>query len=111
LPTQARDLIFGFVSNGWMAYDGRWKLCKYATGEQHLFDLAFDPNEQRNRINEPAAFLELRRLDDALTREIMRSTALAQHAQKVDTSEMSQNESFGREGWQRPYPYAFTPQS
>jgi arylsulfatase len=108
LPTQARDILFGFVSNGWMAYDGRWKLCKYATGEQHLFDLDSDPTEQHNLIEDPAAFNELRRLDDALTRELMRSTALAQHAQKVDTSEMSQNTTFGKEGWQRPYPYAFT---
>jgi arylsulfatase len=107
LPTQARDTLFGFVSNGWMAYDGRWKLCKYATGEQHLFDLATDPQEQGNRINDVAALPELRRLDDALTREVMRSTMLGSYAQKVDTSEMSQNPTFGKEGWQRPYPYAF----
>ncbi len=75
LATQPRAIIFGFVSNGWMAYDGRWKLCKYATGEQHLFDLASDPDEQINRINDPAAFRELRRLDDALTREVMRSVS------------------------------------
>ena len=107
LPTNARTILFGFVSNGWMAYDGRWKLCKYSTGEQHLFDLANDANEQHNRIDDPTAFAELRRLDDALTREIMRSMALSFNAQKVDTTGMSQEEGFGREGWQRTYPYAF----
>lgn len=107
LATQARDILFGFVSNGWMAYDGRWKLCKYATGEQHLFDLADDPDEQQNRIHDPQAFTQLRRLDDALTREVMRSVALSYYAQKVDTTGMSQEETFGREGWQRPYPYPF----
>jgi arylsulfatase A-like enzyme len=107
LAAQPRSLLFGFVSNGWMAYDGRWKLCKYATGEQHLFDRANDPDEQINRIKDPAAFAELRRLDDALTREVMRSVALSFHAQKVDTTGMSQEETFGKEGWQRPYPYAF----
>jgi arylsulfatase A-like enzyme len=107
LATEARTMLFGFVSNGWMAYDGRWKLCKYATGEQHLFDLANDNHEQHNRINDPTAFAELRRLDDALTREIMRSLALSFNAQKVDTTGMSQEEGFGREGWQRTYPYAF----
>jgi arylsulfatase A-like enzyme len=90
-----------------MAYDGRWKLCKYATGEHHLFDRASDPDEQVNRIDDPAAFADLRRLDDALTREVMRSIALSFHAQKVDTTGMSQEETFGKEGWQRPYPHSF----
>ena len=107
LTTEARTILFGFVSNGWMAYDGRWKLCKYNTGEQHLFDHASDPDEQHNLIDDPAAFQELRRLDDALTREVMRSIALSFNAQKVDTTGMSQEEGFGREGWQRPYPHAF----
>ena len=35
----AREYLFGMVTDGWMAYDGRWKLCKYATGEHLLFDL------------------------------------------------------------------------
>jgi arylsulfatase A-like enzyme len=107
LETEARSILFGFVSNGWMAYDGRWKLCKYSTGEQHLFDVAHDPDEQQNRIDDPAAFPELRRLDDALSREIMRSMALSFNAQKVDTTGMSQEEGYGKEGWQRPYPYSF----
>ena len=107
LATEPRLITFGFVSNGWMAYDGQWKLCKYATGEQHLFDRANDPDEQVNRINDPAAFADYCRLDDALTREVMRSVALSFNAQKVDTTGMSQEETFGKEGWQRPYPHAF----
>ena len=107
LKTEARSILFGFVSNGWMAYDGRWKLCKYATGEQHLFDHANDKDELHNLIDDPSAFQALRRLDNALTREIMRSLALSFNAQKVDTTGMSQEEDFGREGWQRPYPHAF----
>jgi arylsulfatase A-like enzyme len=107
LPTAARTMLFGFVSNGWMAYDGEWKLCKYATGEQHLFNHLHDPQEQHNRIDDPTAFTALRQLDDALTREVMRSVALAFNAQKVDTTGMSQEAGFGREGWQRPYPHAF----
>lgn len=107
LATQPRSILFGFVSNGWMAYDGRWKLCKYATGEQHLFDRSADPDELINRVDDPATFHELRRMDDALTREVMRSAALSYHAQKVDTTGMSQEEGFGKEGWQRTYPYAF----
>jgi arylsulfatase A-like enzyme len=107
LATEARSIIFGFVSNGWMAYDGRWKLCKYATGEVHLFDRARDPDELVNRIDDPAALPEFRRLDNALTLEVMRSVALSYYAQKVDTTGMSQEEGFGKEGWRRPYPYAF----
>jgi hypothetical protein len=53
----------------------------------------------------------LRRLDTALTLEVMRSAALSYNAQKVDTTGMSQEETFGREGWLRPYPHAFAQSS
>jgi arylsulfatase A-like enzyme len=107
LPTTPREILFGFVSGGWMAYDGQWKLCKYGTGEHQLFDLATDPTEQHNRIDDPAAFAELRRLDDALTREVMRATVLAQHPQRVYAVDLAQSKTFGKEGWQRPYPRPF----
>ena len=64
---QPREILFGFLGGGQMAFDGRWKLAKYGTGEQHLFDLSNDPLEQHNRIADPAAAGELRRLDDELT--------------------------------------------
>ena len=51
---QPRQQVVGMVSSGWMIYDGRWKLCKYATGEQVLFDLEEDPSEQHNRLDDPS---------------------------------------------------------
>ncbi len=107
LPTDARTIIFGFVGGGWMAYDGRWKLCKYGTGEHQLFDRQTDPTEQHNRIDDASALPELRRLDDALTREVMRANSLAQHPQRVYNVDLAQDTTFGKEGWQRPYPRPF----
>ena len=99
-----RDIVFGFIGGGQMAFDGRWKLAKYNTGEQHLFDLLNDPQEQHNRIADPAAAGELRRLDDELTRQLMRSLQESHHPERVYRVDLAQDPIFGKEGWQRPWP-------
>ncbi len=106
LATTPREMIFGMVSNGWMADDGRWRLAKYATGESVLFDRATDPDEQHNLIHDAAGQIAYQRLDRALTQEIMRSLTLAHDEKRVYASDLSQDEQYGREGWQRPYPRA-----
>lgn len=108
LETEPRPITFGVLAGGWMAYDGRWKLAKYSTGEQHLFDRQTDPDELTNRIDDPAAACELRRLDEALTQAIMQSTVQANHERRVYTVDLSSDPGFGTEGWQRPYPRGFT---
>ena len=40
-----RKEIFGFLANGVMVFDGRYKLVRYSTGEDLLFDLKNDPDE------------------------------------------------------------------
>lgn len=108
LPDSApREIITGFLAGGWMAYDGRWKLAKYATGDCHLFDRAADPDEQVNRMDDPAAHADYRRLDDALTQTVMRSTVLAHQDRRVYTVDLSSSPAFGKEGWQRRYPRGF----
>lgn len=54
-----RSHVVGVLESGWMVYDGRWKLHRYATGDNLLFDLYNDPHEQRNRIADPGAGAEL----------------------------------------------------
>lgn len=101
----ARGELYGMVSNGWMVFDGRWKLCKYATGEQHLFDLQEDPTEQHNRLQDPAAAEVRLRLDVLLTQEIMRSASRAFDDRRVyQGNSMWNDDEFGREAWVRPYP-------
>ncbi len=73
-----RTHIFGYLTQSWMAFDGRYKLAKYSSatqgfepssdssnshtdpwkqhdmlsrGETHLFDLQNDPNEQHNLLD------------------------------------------------------------
>jgi len=104
LETTPRTQIFGMVSNGWMVDDGRWRLAKYSTGETVLFDRKNDPNEQHNLVHDAASQADYQRLDSALTQEIMHSLALAHEEKRVYASDLSQDEVYGREGWQRPYP-------
>ncbi len=99
-----REVFFGMVGEGWMALDGRWKLCKYDTGEHLLFDLASDPTEQNNLIASPLAQEVRQRLDEALSTEIMRSITLANADRRVYKMDRSGDVVFGREGWRRAYP-------
>jgi arylsulfatase A-like enzyme len=99
-----RDFVIGMVSNGWMIFDSAWKLAKYATGEQLLFNLETDPTEQHNLIDDPASAVHLRALDAVLTQEIMRSTTQSHSDKRVYTADLSGNPEFGKEGWRRPYP-------
>ncbi len=96
-----REHIFGALKNGWMLFDGTWKLCKYGRGT-HLFNLEDDPTEQNNRASDPVCSDIYRRLDGILTSEIMRSVADSSFAGRHRTN--SSSSSFGRVGWERRYP-------
>ncbi|RME56814.1 MAG: DUF229 domain-containing protein, partial [Caldilineae bacterium] len=98
------DLLYGMVSDGWMAYDSRWKLCKYTTGDLLLFDLETDPTEQVNRLRDPACRDVLLRLDALLGQELMRSVRLANEDRRVYTDSLFADPGFGMRGWQRRYP-------
>ena len=80
-----RDHLFGYLTQSWMAFDGRYKLAKYSghggSGEAHLFDLRADPREQENLLASPGAEVNTvyRRLDAALTGELMSSMAFSMH--------------------------------
>jgi arylsulfatase len=99
-----REFIVGLVGDGWMVYDGRWKLCKYATGEILLFDLETDPTEQRNLLKEGQHWEQYLRLEALLTQEVMASLRLSHEDRRVYTVSLSGDPAFGREGWVRKYP-------
>ena len=101
---RSRACLYGMMADGWMAYDGRYKLSKYATDEHMLFDLQEDSAEVTNLIHDEAHRPIFEHLDSALTREIMRSVLAARHDQLVYHSDLSSDESFGQRGWQRTYP-------
>ena len=101
---EPRDRVFGLLTNGWMIYDGKWKLAKYATGENVLFDLDDDPFEQTNLIRDPNVFDDLARLDAELSSYVMEQYRIAMHDRLAHSGDMSQDPGFGREGWQAPFP-------
>ena len=87
-----------------MAFDGRWKLCKYSGREALLFDLETDPTEERDLAGDPACADVYRRLDAELTGEVMEATALGLHDRLVAPQSLSLSDDFGREGWAWRYP-------
>ncbi|NQU97539.1 MAG: sulfatase-like hydrolase/transferase, partial [Chloroflexi bacterium] len=104
---QARERIFGMLSDGWMAFDGRWKLAKYASGEVHLFDLEDDPHEQRNLAADPRHSETLQKLDAEMTAEIMESVLFAMRDRLPAPVGLSADRAFAMEGWTRPFPHRF----
>ena len=99
-----REFVIGALGGGWAIYDGKWRLAKYATGEAVLFDIEADPQEQHNLIDDPAHQSIYRQMDATLTHEVMRRSRQAFDPQRVYVTDLSQSNSFGREGWVRPYP-------
>ena len=107
---QGRENIIGMLTSGWMAFDGRWKLMKYSTGESLLFDLENDPFEENNLINDFNFVKELDRLDDILMKQLLFSRQTSMHAFTAGgvslTTEPVNPVIFGYqfEGWEWEYP-------
>jgi arylsulfatase A-like enzyme len=91
-----------------MIQQDRWRLSKYATGEQLLFDLAEDPQEQHNRIDDAGLTTLRHDLDGRLTSAIMSMMVEAHAVQRVYTATLSSSPAFGREGWTWQYPRPLT---
>jgi len=98
-----REVITGFLDGAWMAFDGRWKLTKYALGEAMLFDLLEDPQEQRNLLGDGYAKI-YRHLDAAMVDAMMVSTTASHRDKMVYVRDLSADEEFGRAGWHRDFP-------
>ena len=103
--TDGRDRIFGMLTDGWMNYDGRYKLHHYRWGESLLFDLETDPGEQVNVLDVPEYADVRHRLEDELRLEVMNSIEACNQDRLAQDGDMSQDPAFGREGWKRTYPY------
>jgi len=102
--SSGRDNIFGLLGDGWMNFDGRYKLHKYRTGEILLFDMLNDPDEQVN-LYENSEFSDItRRLETELTQELMASIESSMDDRLAQNGDMSQDPTFGLESWVRPWP-------
>ena len=102
---RGRDRIFGMLADGWMNYDGQFKLHLYRSGESLLFDLANDPDEQVDLIDDPAYADVRHRLEEEMRLEVMHSIEACTQDRLAQRGDMSQDPAFGREGWRRVYPY------
>ena len=103
--SRQRSQVIGMTSGGWMIDDGEWRLAKYSTGEQLLFHRATDPNEQHNLLADPAYSDQLRRLDGELTQQLLQFTTDSHATARVYSgNSLWSDPSYGKEGWQRPYP-------
>ena len=102
--SQARDVIYGFVTSGSMCYDGTWKLARYGNGYAALFNTDEDRAEQNNRIDDPACQEIRARLDARLNAQMLRSINRA-HAEKNHHTDWEDSAFAAGSGrWQRVYP-------
>ena len=101
----SRSRIFGVYSGSWMAFDGRWKLCRYRVSAQPLLhDLANDPGERHNLAADADNRETLTRLDTELTRFIMDNMDFSAFDQLPAADSLSYLDEFGHEGWQWRFP-------
>lgn len=100
-----RERIFGMLTDGWMNYDGRYKLHRYKSGEVLLFDIEDDPQEQVNLIDSADHADIKHRLESELTTEVMSSIEAASQDRLAHHGDMSQDPQFGRESWSRTFPH------
>lgn len=101
---EARERVFGFVSDASMNYDGRWKLVRYSNGWSALFDVEEDPAEQHNRINDPQCQEIRERLDRELASEMLSSIHRANAEKNHETDPFDTAFGNGESRWQRLYP-------
>ena len=109
LPGAGRERVFGFLGNGVMNFDGRYKWVKYTGGEQLLFDRDADPHEQTNLADTSVGRDIARRLDAELTAQWMRSTEAANSERLIAHEALWDSPDFGRRDWQRVYPQPMNP--
>ncbi len=102
---RGRDRIFGMLTDGWMNYDGRFKLHRYKSGETLLFDIENDPQEQVNLLDDPVYADVRHRLESELMAEVMQSLEAASQDRLAQYGDMSQDLEFGRESWRRVFPH------
>lgn len=102
LETEPRKVVFGVLGGGCMAFDGKWKLIKYASGQARLYDVENDPGEQMNRLPEHREIAD--RLDAALNTWMLGSIRRANSEKTVDATQLWKDEAFGRQRWRRRYP-------
>ena len=73
IKTTKRNELFGYMPDGWMIYDGLYKLCKYSNGVRTLFNMKEDPEECKNLYKDKKVFKIRRNLESRLSVEIMNS--------------------------------------
>ena len=70
-----------------------------------LEDMKDDPEEQKNLINNKD-YQDIRnKLEDELSNEVMKSIDASMNDRLAQNGDMSQDPTFGFEGWQRPWPH------
>ena len=104
----ARERIYGMLSDGWMIFDGEWRLSRYSTGEVTFYNLHNDPEEQINLAGNQVHREIRERLSTELDQEIMRSVRMSMHDRLADLGGMAMQVEFGYEGRSRQYPFPVT---
>lgn len=95
-------IICGVTTHGFMARSHRWKLVRYKSGVEALFDLHSDPHEQSNHLAEHPDVRS--RLDAALTSALLEGMISGHGDKRVSEAQAEADHAFYRRGWKRTYP-------
>ena len=93
-----------------MVFDGRYKLVRYSTGEDLLFDLKNDPSEEKNIIEDENNMDILDYLDEILVKRINLSRKISMHSLTSGGTELTTDpvnpkvHDYQFEGWEWDYP-------
>ena len=110
IKTTKRNELFGYMPDGWMIYDGLYKLCKYSNGTRTLFNMKEDPEECKNLYKDKNVFKIRRNLESRLSVEIMNSIRFSFFDRQVDTiNSLNEKDDFGKEAWDWDYPAQIRP--
>ena len=106
----ARDYIFGMLNDGYAVQRDNLRLGVYENGDVTLIDLEKDPEEIENLAKDPAYAKQMAELYGVLSREVISSVNFAHGEKMVYSAPPTEDESFGKRGWERAYPFPLSPE-
>ena len=99
-----RRVALGVIGSGMMITDGCHKLARYRTGLATHYNIAGDPMEQHNLINDSEAAGIREALEATLTQELLSALADGNIEKSYAYATMTPTHPSHKRGWTRPYP-------
>nr|WP_286193598.1 sulfatase-like hydrolase/transferase [Boseongicola sp. H5] len=104
LSERVDEPVIGVTTHGVMVRTATHKLVRHRSGAEALYDLASDPFEAHNLIDDPAHTAIRRTLEIALVDRLLAGMKAGHMDKHVTAASAPEPHAFHKRGWQRPYP-------